>query len=119
MALFKLGMAYYDGDKGLSQDKAKGICFLESAAMQGCADSRSKLALNELEDGNDDRAVRHLIIAAKMGHKPSLDVIKGFFTDGVATRAQYYEALKGYQNAVEEMKSPDRDVVAAMLAKPS
>ena len=113
-ALCKLGMAYYDGDKGLSQDKAKGICFFESAAMQGCADSRSNLALAELEDGNDDRAVRHFMIAAKMGHKPSLDVIKGFFRDGFATRAQYCEALKGYQGAMEEMKSPDRDIVAAL-----
>ena len=118
-AHYKVGTAYYYGRYGVSQDRAKGIRNWESAAMQGHALSRSKLALAELEDGNDDRAVRHLMIAAKMGHKESLDVIKGFFTDGVATRAQYAEALKGYQNAVEEMKSPDRDVVAAMLAKPS
>ena len=29
--------------------------------------------------------------------------------DGMATKAQYAEALKGYQDAVEEMKSPERD----------
>ena len=97
----------------------KGIHFFELAAMQGAADSRVKLGLVEYDKGNYDRAVRHLMISAKIGHKPSLNMIKGFFTDGVATRAQYYEALKGYQNAVEEMKSPDRDVVAAMLAKRS
>ena len=31
------------------------------------------------------------------------------FTTGLATKEQYAEALKGYQNAVEEMKSNDRD----------
>ena len=28
---------------------------------------------------------------------------------GIATKEQYSEALKGYQDAVEEMKSHDRD----------
>ena len=31
------------------------------------------------------------------------------FMEGIATKEQYAEALKGYQDAVEEMKSHDRD----------
>ena len=80
--------------------------------MQGDADSRVKLALAELEDGNEDRAVRHLMISAKMGHKESLDAIKTLFAGGLATKQQYAEALKGYQDAVEEMKSPQREEAA-------
>ena len=113
-ALFKMGMAYYDEDKGSSQDKAKGIHFFELAAMQGDADSRVKLALAELEDGNEDRAVRHLMISAKMGYKPSLDQIKKMFEVGFATKAQYTEGLKGYQDAVEETKSSLRAEAATL-----
>ena len=35
---------------------------------------------------------------------------------GDATKAQYAEALRGYQDAVEEMKSQDRDEVKAIMA---
>ena len=35
---------------------------------------------------------------------------------GIATKEQYVQALKGYQDAVEEMKSHDRDSVKAILA---
>ena len=34
---------------------------------------------------------------------------KVMFMKGHATKAQYAEALKGYQDAVEEMKSPQRE----------
>jgi len=44
-----------------------------------------------------------------MGHKESVDIIKEFFMNGAATKEQYTEALRGYQDAVEEMKSHDRD----------
>ena len=36
-------------------------------------------------------------------------MIKEMFTDGDATKAQYAEALKGYQDAVEETKSHQRE----------
>ena len=42
-------------------------------------------------------------------HETSLDFIKDMFMNGVATKAQYSEALRGYQDAVEEMKSPQRE----------
>ena len=113
-ALFKMGMEYYDGERSVSQDKAKGIRCLESAAMRGHTDSRAKLGLVEYDNGNYYRAVRHFMISAKMGCKElSLDTIKAMFIDGNATKAQYAEALKGYQDAVEEMKSPERDEAVA------
>ena len=63
--------------------------------------------------GNHERAVRHFSISAKMGHKESLDKIKKRFMLGIATKEQY-EALKGYQDAVGEMKSHDRDEVKGL-----
>ena len=53
--------------------------------------------------------MRHWLISAKLGDEDSLDAIKEMFMAGDATKEQYAEALKGYQDAVEEMKSHDRD----------
>ena len=107
-ALFNLGTAYERGE-GVEQDMAKGLEFFKRAAMQGHAGSRHNLGGSEGMKGNFDRAVRHLLISAKMGHDESLAMIKNMHMGGMTTKEQYTEALKGYQNAVEEMKSHDRD----------
>ena len=72
------------------------------------------VGLVELDNRECDRAVRHFLISAKMGLKDSLDEIKDLFAKGLATKAQYMESLKGYQQALEEMKSPDRDEEATL-----
>ena len=107
-ALNNLGISYCLGN-GVQEDKVKGIRFLEKAAMQGHVESRHNLGCHEWEEGSHDRAVRHYLISAKMGLKESLENIKQLFIDGLATKEQYAEALKGYQDAVKEMKSHDRD----------
>ncbi|EJK71718.1 hypothetical protein THAOC_06815 [Thalassiosira oceanica] len=107
-ALNNLGNAYYTGT-GVQQDMAKAAEFYTKAALQGHARSRHNLGCFEAEKGNHDRAVRHLMISAKMGYKESVKNIEKLFMAGLATKAQYAEALKGYQDAVEEMKSHDRD----------
>ncbi|EJK59797.1 hypothetical protein THAOC_19939, partial [Thalassiosira oceanica] len=112
-ALFKLGSAYYDGD-GVQKDVAKAAEFYEKAAMQGCPLSRHRLGYIEWKKGNHDLAVRHFLISAKMGYKESVENIKSLFMAGLATRDQYADALKGYRDAVEEMKSPDRDEASAL-----
>ena len=61
------------------------------------------------EKGNHDRAARHWMISAKMGHLKSVETIKRMLVGGFVAKQQYAEALKGYQDAVEEMKSHDRD----------
>ena len=107
-ALFELGYSYYNGD-GVQEDKAKGIHFYTKAATQGHVESRHNLGNHERRKGNHDRAVKHFLISARMGYKLSLEMIKKMFISGEATKAQYAEALKGYQDAVEGMKSHDRD----------
>ena len=61
------------------------------------------------EEENYDRALRHLLISAKMGHNDSVEKLKKIFMAGGVTKEQYAEALKGYQDAVEGMKSHDRE----------
>ena len=107
-ALFYLGIVYYYG-KGFQEDKVKAVQFWTKAAMQGHVESRHNLGHSEAVKGNYARAVRHLLISAKLGDNKSVELIKNMFMGGRATKAQYTDALKGYQGAVEEMKSHDRD----------
>ena len=113
-ALFNLGDAYIEGE-GVQEDKAKGVRLLEKAAMQGSIRSRHNLGHFEAERGNYYRALRHFLISAKMGDKDSIEAIQRMVMTGIATKEQYAEALKGYQNAVEDTKSPERDHYAASL----
>ena len=78
--------------------------------MKGHVESRHSLGDVEFDDeGNYELALQHWMISAKMGYEESLDGIKKLFMSGHATKAQYAEALRGYQDAVEEMKSPQRE----------
>ena len=107
-ALHNLGEAYRLGD-GVKVDMEKSIHYYMKAAMQGHVQSRNNLGCYEAEKGNHDRAVRHLLISAKMGHEDSLENIKGLFMAGIATKEQFADALRGYQDVIEEMKSHDRN----------
>ncbi|EJK55987.1 hypothetical protein THAOC_24205, partial [Thalassiosira oceanica] len=106
-AFQSLGTAYSNGD-GVEKDTKRGASFYEKAAMLGNSTARHNLGCYECERGRYDRGVRHLLISAKMGQAISIENIKMLFKGGLATKSQYAEALKGYQAAVEEMKSPDR-----------
>ena len=107
-ALAHLGDSYRLGN-GVQQDEAKGAEYYKKGAMKGDVDCRYNIGCHERRKGNHYRAVRHWLISAKMGHKESLEAVKNFFMGGVATKQQYTEALRGYQDAAAETKSHDRD----------
>ncbi|EJK44981.1 hypothetical protein THAOC_36437 [Thalassiosira oceanica] len=94
-AHFKLGYRYYNGE-GVEKDVARCIRHLQHAAMQGHPESRHMLGVHEYNNGNHELAVQHWMISAKMG-------------------SQYAEALKGYQKALEETKSPQREEAKAFF----
>ena len=104
----QLGLRYYSGD-GVEEDKPRGIYHWQQAAMKEHVLSRHGLGVVEFAAGNYELAAQHWMIASKMGCEDSLNDIKELFMDGQATKAQYAEALIGYQHAVEEMKSPQRE----------
>ncbi|EJK48193.1 hypothetical protein THAOC_33033 [Thalassiosira oceanica] len=107
-AHYQLGVTYYYGD-GAREDKPRGVRHWQLAAMKGDVKSRSFLGTDEFIKGNCELAVQHWLISAKMGDEDSLNYIKNMFMDGHATKGQYAEALWGYGDAVEEMKSHQRD----------
>ncbi|EJK72974.1 hypothetical protein THAOC_05436 [Thalassiosira oceanica] len=103
-----LGIMHYTGD-GVEQDKPRGIHHWQEAAMKGQVTSRNNLGAAEDQNGNHQLAVQHWIISAEMGNEQSLDNIKDMFKKGLATKDQYAEALIGYRDSIEEMKSPQRE----------
>ncbi|EJK69135.1 hypothetical protein THAOC_09641 [Thalassiosira oceanica] len=110
-----LGLVFYNG-KGVEEDKPRGIQHWQQAAMKGDADSRRNLGTVEYNNGNHQLALQHWMISANMGYEQSLNAIKHMFKQGHlgfkkghVTKAQYAEALLGYRDAVEEMKSPQRE----------
>ena len=96
---------------------AKAIQHFEAAAVKGDANARCYLGILEYNAGNHDLALQHNMIAAKLGHQVSLDSIKELFVHGLATKADYADALLGYQSAAEEMRSPDRAEALALEMK--
>ena len=107
-AQYQLGNVYYNGN-GVEKDKPRGIRHWQQAAMKGHVLGRYGLGFAEFKEGNYELAVQHHMISAKMGYERSLNAIKGLFVGGQATKAQYAEALMGYQAAVQDMKSPQRE----------
>ena len=112
----KLGHLY-DLGEGVEKDTAKAFLHWDAAAVKGDILARGNLGVLEYEAGNCDLALQHFMIAAKLGHQGSLDNIKGLFMDGLATKADYADALRGYQSAVEEMRSPDREETLALAER--
>ena len=113
---FKLGFLYIEGED-VEKDTAKATLHWEAAAVKGDILARGNFGIYEYNAGNHDLALQHWMIAAKMGHQVSLNNIKGLFMDGFATKADYAEALRGHQSAVEELRSPDREEALALEMK--
>ncbi|EJK71480.1 hypothetical protein THAOC_07074 [Thalassiosira oceanica] len=113
---FLVGLVYYTGN-GVKEDKPRGIHHWHQAAFEGDVESRHKLGDVEYDNGNlkanyEEQyqfAVQQCMISAKMGYEHSLNNIKAMFKGGHATKAQYAKSLLGYRDAVEEMKSPQRE----------
>ncbi|EJK47782.1 hypothetical protein THAOC_33482 [Thalassiosira oceanica] len=105
---YRLGAIYYSGE-GVEEDKERGIHHWQQGAMKGDGLSRHVLGAVEHDNGNYELAAKHYMISAKMGKEDSLNAINNMFKGGLVTKAQYAEALFGYRDAVEEMKSPQRE----------
>jgi TPR repeat protein len=57
--------------------------------------------------------VKHLIIAAKLGHDMSVDLLKLCYRDGLVSKEDFAAALRGHQAAADATKSPQREAAEA------
>ncbi len=82
---------------------------MEEAAIGGHVDARYNLGFEEWINGNFERAKNHFIIAASHEHHDSLKAVKDLYAHGHASKEDYANALRAYQAAVDETKSPERE----------
>ncbi len=107
-AHFCLGDMYYKGH-GVDKDEKKAIHHYEQAAIGGHPSPRVLLANYEMDNDRFERAAKHYIIAANLGHDNSLDMIKQFFVQGIVSKEDYAAALRAHQAAVDATKSAQRE----------
>ncbi len=108
-AHYGLSILYEEG-RGVEKDIKKAVYHLEQAIIGGHPIGRHNLGLEEAaKNGRFDRARKHFIINANLGYQDSLKGLKELYAFGRASKEDYSSALRAYQAAVEEMKSPDRE----------
>ena len=111
-----LGLMYYKG-RGVEKDEKKAVYHYEQAAIGGHPQARGQLASHEMENDRFERAAKHWIIAANLGHDNSLKLVKQLFLDGMVTKEDYAAALRGHQTAVDATKSAEREEGEAFNTK--
>eukprot|EP00984_Skeletonema_dohrnii_P025080 scaffold14195_cov155-Skeletonema_dohrnii-CCMP3373.AAC.27 len=107
-AHYQLAISYQKGE-GVDKDEKKEVYFLEKAAIAGHPDARYNLACYEVRNERFDRAVKHWIIAANLGHDDSIQALKGCYANGLVSKEDFAAALRAHQAAVDATKSPQRE----------
>ena len=112
-AYFNLGNSYYYG-WGVAIDTKQAKHYWELAVMNESIKARHNLGATEYNNGNYDRAYKHLVLAARAGYTKSLDLVKHGFMNGHVKKDQYANTLHEYQKRQDEAKSEARDKARAL-----
>ena len=108
-AHFKLSIMYREGH-GVEKDEKKEWYHLEEASILGHPDARRQLAVNEGRKDRFERAAKHFIIAANLGHDESIQTLKEFYRGGAISNEDFAAALRAHKAAVDATKSPQREM---------
>ena len=101
---YNLSLLYRDGK--VEKDEKKEVYHLERAAIGGHPGARHNLGCKEAENGNYERAVKHMIIAASLGYQKSIEMLK--LNRAHVNKEDFAAALRANQAALDAMKSPQR-----------
>jgi len=112
IAHYNLAGAYLRGE-GVQVNRKKAIHHYQIAAMMGVVDARCKLGAMEGLNGNHDRAMRHMMMAARCGDNDSLVAIKNGFMMGNVTKEDYEITLREHKASRDEEQSDRRDRIRA------
>ena len=112
----QLGRMYYVGN-GVEKDEEKSNHHCEKAAIGGHPDARFGLGVIELGNGKIERAVKHFIIAANLGHENSMKQLWGAFKDGYITKEELDATLRTHQAAINATKSEQREIAGAAFSR--
>ena len=103
---------YYEMGNGVEKDLKKAIHHWNLAAIGGHSIARYNVGCFEYACSQYERAVKHWMISAKLGHDKSLDKLKDFYREGHVRKDDFAAALRGHQAAVIATKSPQREEAA-------
>ena len=81
-------------------------------AIAGHPDARYNLACIEGMNDRNERAVKHWVIAANLGHSNSIQALKVCYKHGAVSKEDFAAALRGHQAAVDATKSPQREAAS-------
>eukprot|EP01083_Nonionella_stella_P217576 781080_1 len=88
--------------------------YYELVAMEGNVIARHNLGASEYNTRNYDRALKHYMIAVRVGHTNSVKEIQRMYMDGHVAKDHYANALQSHQAYLNEIKSDQRDKAAAL-----
>ena len=111
-AHYQLSCLYGLGE-GVEKDEKKELYHLEQAAIGGHPTARYNLGATEWNNGRYERAVKHYIIAANLGHDESLEKLKEFYEVGLVSKDEFASTLRTHHAAVDATKSPQREAAEA------
>ena len=110
-AHYCLSILYWKGE-GVEKDESKETFHLEEAAIRGHPFARHNLGVNE----GIDRSVKHLTIAASLGHDRSMKTLKEYYKHGYVSKEDFAAALRAHHAAMSAMKSPQRETAERVMA---
>ncbi len=115
-AHYSLGDMFCKGE-GVEKDKERGIHHYEKAAIGGDPTARQRLGRYEEENGNIERAVKHVIISAKLGHEKSMKRLWKYYSNGYITKENLEATLRTHKAAIDATKSAQRDAGEAYFQR--
>eukprot|EP00984_Skeletonema_dohrnii_P018346 scaffold8545_cov76-Skeletonema_dohrnii-CCMP3373.AAC.4 len=107
---YNLSLLYRDGK--VEKDEKNEVYHLERAAIGGHPGARHNLGCKEAENGNYERAVKHMIIASSLGYVTSMEMLK--MNRGHVNKEDFAAALRANQAALDTMKSPQREAAGRL-----
>jgi len=107
-AHYQLAHLYHNGH-GVEMDEGMETYHLEEAAIGGHPFARHNLGCHEWNNDNNERAVKHWIIAAKLGDDNSIKPLMDAFKIGLISKEEFAATLRANQAAVDATKSPQRE----------
>ena len=116
-AHFQLSTLYGEGE-GVEKDEKKELHHLTVAAIAGHPAARYNLGYMDMKNNQVVRAVKHFIIAAKLGHDQALAALKNLYKDGFVSKDDFAAALRGHHAANKATESPQRKEAADFYDNP-
>ena len=113
-ALQSIGYCYFHGE-GVERNEKIALRYWGKAAIKGDYHSRRSLGIEEMKACKMSRAKKHYMIAAKDGNEKAVMNVLRLYSQELATKEEYENALRSYEEYVKEIKTSQRDDAAANM----